>query len=214
MRCRNLDERTILCLQAGNVNTGPSIRRRRFAPLRGRPGAWIHVDGAFGLWAAASPEYQADQGLRAGRLLGHRRRTSGPISATTAALRWCASPATAGGHVDSGLVPGAGRAPRALRLQSGAFAAGARRGTVGRLAVAGALGNGGDRGADLKPRAAVCRRAQGGRLHSLEKQPASCTTRGAWRWPPSCTAAWLCSLPPRSRYWTSCPTARMRISTT
>ncbi|MEF7614470.1 pyridoxal-dependent decarboxylase [Aquincola sp. MAHUQ-54] len=46
---------TILCLQAGNVNTGA------FDPLaalceRGREaGAWVHVDGAFGLWAAASP---------------------------------------------------------------------------------------------------------------------------------------------------------------
>ncbi|HVF60916.1 MAG TPA: aminotransferase class V-fold PLP-dependent enzyme [Thermoanaerobaculia bacterium] len=45
----------IVCLQAGNVNTGafdpaPEIvRRAREA------GAWVHVDGAFGLWAAASP---------------------------------------------------------------------------------------------------------------------------------------------------------------
>jgi glutamate/tyrosine decarboxylase-like PLP-dependent enzyme len=50
-----LDERTILCLQAGNVNTGASDP---FPPLIGaarQAGAWIHVDGAFGLWAAASP---------------------------------------------------------------------------------------------------------------------------------------------------------------
>jgi glutamate/tyrosine decarboxylase-like PLP-dependent enzyme len=47
----------IVCLQAGNVNTGSfdplgeaiAIIRER------RPDAWIHVDGAFGLWAAASP---------------------------------------------------------------------------------------------------------------------------------------------------------------
>jgi glutamate/tyrosine decarboxylase-like PLP-dependent enzyme len=50
-----LDDRTILCLQAGNVNTGATdpmaelIRRARAA------GAWVHVDGAFGLWAAAAP---------------------------------------------------------------------------------------------------------------------------------------------------------------
>jgi glutamate/tyrosine decarboxylase-like PLP-dependent enzyme len=52
------DDLTIVCLQAGNVNTGASdplgpaielVRARR-------PRAWIHVDGAFGLWAAASPE--------------------------------------------------------------------------------------------------------------------------------------------------------------
>ncbi len=45
----------IVCLQAGNVNTGafdparPAIARARAA------GAWVHVDGAFGLWAAAAP---------------------------------------------------------------------------------------------------------------------------------------------------------------
>jgi glutamate/tyrosine decarboxylase-like PLP-dependent enzyme len=45
---------TILCLQAGNVNTGASDP---FGPLidRGhRGGAWVHVDGAFGLWAKAA----------------------------------------------------------------------------------------------------------------------------------------------------------------
>ncbi len=45
----------IVCLQAGNVNTGASDP---FGPLiewaQGQ-GAWVHVDGAFGLWAAASP---------------------------------------------------------------------------------------------------------------------------------------------------------------
>jgi glutamate/tyrosine decarboxylase-like PLP-dependent enzyme len=45
----------IVCLQAGNVNTGASDP---FPPLIGWAhdhGAWVHVDGAFGLWAAASP---------------------------------------------------------------------------------------------------------------------------------------------------------------
>ncbi|MBS0663176.1 MAG: aspartate aminotransferase family protein [Verrucomicrobia bacterium] len=46
---------TIICTQAGNVNTGAfddigAICRR----VRGT-GAWVHVDGAFGLWAAAAP---------------------------------------------------------------------------------------------------------------------------------------------------------------
>jgi glutamate/tyrosine decarboxylase-like PLP-dependent enzyme len=45
----------IVCLQAGNVNTGAfDPAADIIARLRGT-GAWIHVDGAFGLWAAASP---------------------------------------------------------------------------------------------------------------------------------------------------------------
>ena len=47
----------IVCVQAGNVNTGsfdpaPEICARAHAM-----GAWVHVDGAFGLWAAASPRH-------------------------------------------------------------------------------------------------------------------------------------------------------------
>jgi glutamate/tyrosine decarboxylase-like PLP-dependent enzyme len=46
---------TIVCLQAGNVNTGASDDFARAIPLAKAAGAWVHVDGAFGLWAAASP---------------------------------------------------------------------------------------------------------------------------------------------------------------
>ncbi|HYI65535.1 MAG TPA: pyridoxal-dependent decarboxylase [Candidatus Limnocylindrales bacterium] len=47
----------IACLQAGNVNTGSfDPFREAIELLRRRDGAWVHVDGAFGLWAAASPE--------------------------------------------------------------------------------------------------------------------------------------------------------------
>ena len=46
---------TIVCLQAGNVNTGACDPLDEVAArLHGTP-AWVHVDGAFGLWAAASP---------------------------------------------------------------------------------------------------------------------------------------------------------------
>jgi glutamate/tyrosine decarboxylase-like PLP-dependent enzyme len=53
----HLDARTILCLQAGNVNTGAFDPAPAICPAARAAGAWIHVDGAFGLWAAASPEY-------------------------------------------------------------------------------------------------------------------------------------------------------------
>ncbi len=46
---------TVVCLQAGNVNTGAFDPLEEVAwRLHGAP-AWVHVDGAFGLWAAASP---------------------------------------------------------------------------------------------------------------------------------------------------------------
>ncbi len=44
----------ILCLQAGNVNTGSFDPFEAIIPAAKRAGAWVHVDGAFGLWAAAS----------------------------------------------------------------------------------------------------------------------------------------------------------------
>ena len=54
----HLDARTILCLQAGNVNTGAFDPAAAICPAARAAGAWIHVDGAFGLWAAASPAYR------------------------------------------------------------------------------------------------------------------------------------------------------------
>ncbi|QMW65460.1 aspartate aminotransferase family protein [Mumia sp. ZJ1417] len=46
---------TIVCLQAGEVHTGAFDPFRELIPLAREAGAWIHVDGAFGLWASASP---------------------------------------------------------------------------------------------------------------------------------------------------------------
>jgi glutamate/tyrosine decarboxylase-like PLP-dependent enzyme len=45
---------TIVCLQAGNVNTGACDDIAAACEVAHRHGAWVHVDGAFGLWAAAS----------------------------------------------------------------------------------------------------------------------------------------------------------------
>ncbi|MEZ5319176.1 MAG: aminotransferase class V-fold PLP-dependent enzyme [Vicinamibacterales bacterium] len=45
----------IICAQAGNVNTGAFDPLAPIADLAKARGAWLHVDGAFGLWAAASP---------------------------------------------------------------------------------------------------------------------------------------------------------------
>ena len=43
--------------QAGQINTGASDPFATIAPLAREAGAWLHVDGAFGLWAQASPRY-------------------------------------------------------------------------------------------------------------------------------------------------------------
>ena len=51
-----LDDRTIICLQAGNVNTGAFDPAAEIYLQAREAGAWVHVDGAFGLWAAAAPE--------------------------------------------------------------------------------------------------------------------------------------------------------------
>jgi len=50
---------TILCLQAGNIHSGGSDPLRTLCIAAHEAGAWVHVDGAFGLWAAVSPRHAA-----------------------------------------------------------------------------------------------------------------------------------------------------------
>jgi glutamate/tyrosine decarboxylase-like PLP-dependent enzyme len=50
---------TIVCLQAGNVNTGAFDPAGEIIPIVRQSGVWVHVDGAFGLWAAACPSRAA-----------------------------------------------------------------------------------------------------------------------------------------------------------
>ena len=47
----------IVCIQAGNVNTGAFDPAAEICRRAHDGGAWVHVDGAFGLWAAASPSH-------------------------------------------------------------------------------------------------------------------------------------------------------------
>jgi glutamate/tyrosine decarboxylase-like PLP-dependent enzyme len=46
---------TIVCTQAGNVNTGAFDPISEICDVAHANGAWVHVDGAFGLWAMADP---------------------------------------------------------------------------------------------------------------------------------------------------------------
>jgi glutamate/tyrosine decarboxylase-like PLP-dependent enzyme len=53
-----LSERTIVCIQAGNVNTGAFDPAEEICKAAKEQGAWVHVDGAFGLWARISRKYE------------------------------------------------------------------------------------------------------------------------------------------------------------
>jgi glutamate/tyrosine decarboxylase-like PLP-dependent enzyme len=52
------DRPTLVLLQAGNLHSGASDPFEECVALSHEHGAWVHVDGAFGLWAAASPSYR------------------------------------------------------------------------------------------------------------------------------------------------------------
>jgi glutamate/tyrosine decarboxylase-like PLP-dependent enzyme len=95
---------TIVCTQAGNVNTGAFDPLGEIAARLRGTGAWIHVDGAFGLWAAAAP---AKRALADGVDLAD--------SIATDAHKWLNVP------YDSGLV--FVREPRALNAAMSASAA-------------------------------------------------------------------------------------------
>jgi glutamate/tyrosine decarboxylase-like PLP-dependent enzyme len=51
----DMDDSTLVCLQAGNVNTGAIDPVRNICLAAKEKGAWVHIDGAFGLWARVSP---------------------------------------------------------------------------------------------------------------------------------------------------------------
>lgn len=55
---RGSDLPAIVLLQAGDINTGAFDSFENLIPIAKEHGAWVHVDGAFGLWAAASPRYR------------------------------------------------------------------------------------------------------------------------------------------------------------
>jgi glutamate/tyrosine decarboxylase-like PLP-dependent enzyme len=53
-----LKKNSLVCIQAGNVNTGSFDPAKEICRWAHESEAWVHVDGAFGLWAAASPKYR------------------------------------------------------------------------------------------------------------------------------------------------------------
>ena len=62
------------CSKPGDVNTGSFDDFEALIPMARRYGAWTHVDGAFGMWATASPRFdRLVRGMERGTLVGHRR---------------------------------------------------------------------------------------------------------------------------------------------
>jgi glutamate/tyrosine decarboxylase-like PLP-dependent enzyme len=53
-----LSERSVVCIQAGNVNTGAFDPADEICQRAREQGAWVHVDGAFGLWARVLPKFE------------------------------------------------------------------------------------------------------------------------------------------------------------
>lgn len=83
----SVDGPVIVCAQAGNVNSGSFDPFDELIPIAHERGAWVHVDGAFGIWAAAVPSMQD-------RMRGHDMADSW----STDAHKWLNVP------YDSGLV--------------------------------------------------------------------------------------------------------------
>ena len=53
-----LSNRSLVCIQAGSVHTGAFDPADEICSRAKEQGAWVHVDGAFGLWARVSPKFQ------------------------------------------------------------------------------------------------------------------------------------------------------------
>jgi glutamate/tyrosine decarboxylase-like PLP-dependent enzyme len=104
---RNAETPVLLCAQAGNVNTGACDPLGPIADLAAEHHAWLHVDGAFGLWAASSPRLQ--------RLVAGRERAD---SWAVDAHKWLNVPYDCA----LAIVAPRGALPRAMAL-SGAYLA-------------------------------------------------------------------------------------------
>ena len=168
-----IDGPTIVCAQAGNVNTGAFDPSPRSCEWGHAGGAWVHVDGAFGLWAAAAPAHA--------HLV---RGFAGADSWATDAHKWLNVP------YDSGLA--FVRDPEPLRAAMGVTAAylpksmmreassgtpellatGARRRGLGRPAFARPLRPRRPRRARLPPRRTVRRRPARRRLRGAQRRRA------------------------------------------
>ena len=156
-----------------------SIRSTRSPTLRRAQGAWLHVDGAFGLWAAASPALAPSAGgRRARRLLGDRRPqvAQRPVRLGHRALRPPGGAPRGADHLGLLPRPDAGRRARPLRVDAGVLAARARLRGLGRAPVARPARRGRPGRALLRARPPL-RRAARRRTRASRSSTRSCSTR-------------------------------------
>ena len=133
-----LDDRTLVCVQAGNVNTGAFDPAGEICARAHEAGSWVHVDGAFGYWAAVSPQYApllAGAGAADSWAIDCHKWLNVPYDSAVA------DRADAGisqnRHGDERRLSDTGSRARALALRTGSFAAGARGRVVGGDALPG-----------------------------------------------------------------------------
>ena len=130
----------LVCLQAGNLHSGafdPFVEAIAVAKAHG---AWVHVDGAFGLWAAAVPELAAlTAGTAAGRFVGHRRAQDPQRALRLRDRDRARRPGAALGHGPAHQLPdpGRGRGGGPVRDGAGTLPPGPRRAGVGGAEIPG-----------------------------------------------------------------------------
>jgi glutamate/tyrosine decarboxylase-like PLP-dependent enzyme len=109
-----LNDRTIVCVQAGNVNSGAFDPAGEICARAQEAGAWVHVDGAFGYWAAASPDYAsllAGAGAADSWAIDCHKWLNVPYDSAVAVVRVPDHLKTAMAMSAAYLTPGAGREP-------------------------------------------------------------------------------------------------------
>jgi glutamate/tyrosine decarboxylase-like PLP-dependent enzyme len=109
-----LDDHTLVCVQAGNVNTGAFDPAGEICARAHAANAWVHVDGAFGLWAAVSPQYApllAGAGAADSWAIDCHKWLNVPYDSAVAVVREPEHLRSAMSISAAYLTPGAGREP-------------------------------------------------------------------------------------------------------
>jgi glutamate/tyrosine decarboxylase-like PLP-dependent enzyme len=158
-----LDDRCIVCIQAGYVNSGAFDPAAAICRRAREAGAWVHVVGAFGLWAAASPQHRH---LTEGFDLADSWATDGHkwpnvgYDCGIAMVRNAAAMRAAMAISAAYVIPGELREPSNYTPE---MSRRARRGVVGHAEIVGTPGPGGINRTDLPACPAIRRGAARGR---------------------------------------------------